>query len=445
MRKNKRLHLLNVKRQGCLLLLALFVLGVTSLGVWAGGPPWPAIWAENTVVAPDPHPVVGVNSIRSESDRGKSAPLSAATLWSIHFFAVPGADGTSLFVSTGQTVELGSTVSAQVTVGGAASDKGMSYNTGESAYEVLIGGIFTPGPTTTEGSIGLSSDLDEEETLETPPIPFRRFFVPTTGAAPLVSDDNNMEVTLQDDTLEADSYAIVMTTNSVPGPLPYGHQLLGSPYSIRASGAVITCTKPMLLKLFYSDTILGDIDPHTLSIFQWNPVSSEWSDLGGSLDDLIERSVSTTADRFTVYALTSAPRWRDTFSDFAGLSVRENVTILVGSSELIMNAAALTGTAISRLITPTVSIDKWEALTYTRTVTTGTSLTIDLLDAANNVLLSNVASGASLAALDPTLYPSLKLRANFSTDNLSKTPSLDEWQITWQAEIRKIYLPLILR
>jgi hypothetical protein len=321
----------------------------------------------------------------------------------------------------------------------------MAYSIDESAYEVLIGGVFDPEASTTEGTIGLSGGLSQGDTLETPDVPFGRFFVPTTGAAPLVSNDRNLEMTLSDNSLSADAYVLVMSGNASPGPVPLGHRLVGQPYSVKASGANVTSTKPMLLKLFYTDITLGQVDPHTLGILQWNPVSREWDDLDGTLDDWIEHSVSTTTDRFTVYALMGTTRWRDGFNDLSGLSEQEHTDILLLSSELILDGTVLTGTAVSRSITPTVPIGEWGTVAYTMTEPAGTNLTVDVLDVSNNVVLSDVADGTSLAALDPALYPSLKLRANLATDDLAVTPRLDEWSITWQPRTCKTYLPLILR
>jgi hypothetical protein len=201
----------------------------------------------------------------------------------------------------------------------------------------------------------------------------------------------------------------------------------------------------MVLELGYTDVTLDDMDPHTLSVFQWHSAPRVWEDLGGTLDDFVGHSVTTTTDRFTVYALMATPRWWDIFNDFTGLSVRENVTILLLDDELVLDSPHLTGTAISRAITPTVSIEAWGTVAYTRTVPAGTSLTIDVLDANDNVVFSNVANGASLAALDPNLYPNLKLRANLTTDDVAITPRLDEWSITWQPGSYKTYLPIILK
>jgi hypothetical protein len=321
----------------------------------------------------------------------------------------------------------------------------MTYDTGEAAYETWIGGAFNPGPSTTEGTLALSAEIDEDETLDTGYVPFRRFYVPTTSAAPIVATDNNLEMLLSDHSLEVDAYVLVMSSNTSPGPTPLGHRLVGQPYSVRASGAIVTSTRPMLLKLFYTDTALGDVDAHTLSVMQWDPVAQGWDDLGGNLDDAIEHSVSTTTGRFTVYALMSTPCWRDVFNDFTGLSDWEGVTVFLPDGELMLNGLGYTGTATTRTITPTVSIENWGHIIFTGTVPDGTSLTIDVLGVDGTPLLSDVTSGTNLASIDPVIYPSLRLRATFSTDDLANSASLDEWKVCWQPRTWEIYLPIVLK
>jgi uncharacterized repeat protein (TIGR01451 family) len=428
----KRFDLLKVGLQMRWLLLVLLTVKITALNVWAVELPQAIPLVKETIVVNKSITAVDVDA--DGPDLGQNGPSvpNAATPWRIHFYAVPGADGTSLFVSTGQTTELATTVTCEVEVGEARYRHGMSYSIEETAYETLIGGVFAPGPSTVEGTIGLSTDLDDDETLDTGPVFYRRFFVPTTGAAPLVSDDNNLEMTLSDNSLPADAYALVMSTNAIPGPLPPGHQTVGQPYSVRASGANPTSMNPMLLKLFYTDTTLGNIDPHTLSILQWSPVSREWDDLAGNLDDLVENSVTTTTDRFTVYALMSAPHWRDGFNDFTGLSEWDHVTVLLPHGDLVLDGLDYTGTATSRVVTPAIAIDEWGFLTFSSTVPSGTSLTVDVLSADGTLLLGDVTSGSSLTSIDPTIYPSLKLQATFSTDDLAYSASLQEWTVTWQ-------------
>jgi hypothetical protein len=380
------------------------------------------------------------------ADNLDSVTKARETNWDIHFYAVPSADGTAVFVSTGQTTEVSGDVNAGLEVAGAAKRRFlMTYSTDESAYEVLATEIVLPGPLTVEGDIALTADLDNGETLDTGEVDFRRFFVPTVGAAPLVSTDNTLEMTLSDHSLPADAYALVMGTNSSPGPITIGHQLLGKPYSVRPSGAIISSTKPMLLKLFYTDTTLGSTDPHTLSLLEWDPVGLTWDDLGGVLDDLIEGSVTTTTDRFTVYALMSVPRWRDILNDFTGLSEWEHVTILLPAGRLVLDGLAYSGTATSRTITPTVPIKEWGEVNFDIDLPAGTGLTIDVLGGDGTVVLSDVSPGMSLAVIDPIAHPSLKLRATFTTTDLGLSASLNEWSIDWEPESSTIHIPFIVK
>ena len=68
----------------------------------------------------------------------------------------------------------------------------------------------------------------------------------------------------------------------------------------------------------------------------------------------------------------------------------------------------------------------------------GSSLSLD-----GTELMSDVASGASLASLDPVQYPALKLRANLASTTAGHSPALDNWQLTWQVET--IYLPVVIK
>ena len=383
----------------------------------------------------------------------ESPPLALATYWNLHFYAVPGADGTSLFVSTGQVGQVSSPVYATADRGSAVDrDRfGMSYDHDEQAYSCTFDAFFDPGLPFVEGSIRITTTISSalnpgpEAQLDTGPVDYGRFFVPTVGAPPLTSDDNLLELTLTDHSLPVDAYAIVMSTNNPPGPPPAGHSFVGQTYSARASGAIITSTQPMLLNLAYTSLALGETDPHTLSAFAWDPVSMAWQDLGGDLHSLIGQYLSTITDRFTVYGLMSTTRWRDIFADFSGLSEWEHVYVPPLSDELALDGTALSGTAVSRPITPTVSSMEWGHLTYTRTVPAGTSFVVDVLAGDGSLLIEEVASGTSLDTLDPMTHPSLKLRAVLSTDNLANSPRLDEWIITWQPRRWNTYLPIILR
>ncbi|MBI4833353.1 MAG: hypothetical protein HY811_00835 [Planctomycetes bacterium] len=91
---------------------------------------------------------------------------------------------------------------------------------------------------------------------------------------------------------------------------------------------------------------------------------------------------------------------------------------------------AASGTYLSPLINPS-GLVSWGALTYTKNTPANTTLTIDVLKADDNsVLSSNVTSGTNLSSLIPA-YTFIKLRANFSSTNPSNTSTLSDWGINY--------------
>lgn len=71
----------------------------------------------------------------------------------------------------------------------------------------------------------------------------------------------------------------------------------------------------------------------------------------------------------------------------------------------------------------------WLGLDYAADVTGVTEVQVDVLDLAGNVLLADVAPGASLLSLPPV--PAVQLRATLTTSDGTKSPALKEWSITW--------------
>jgi len=77
-----------------------------------------------------------------------------------------------------------------------------------------------------------------------------------------------------------------------------------------------------------------------------------------------------------------------------------------------------------------LSFSKWGVVSFSNSVPTNTSMTVDVLNSASSVLASNVASGTDLDALGITAMP-IKLRANFSTTDENATPNLFSWSVSW--------------
>ena len=75
--------------------------------------------------------------------------------------------------------------------------------------------------------------------------------------------------------------------------------------------------------------------------------------------------------------------------------------------------------------------DTWDRVEFGATLPTGTGIRIDVLDDLGNTLLSNVASGASLAGVSRDIHPALQLRASLRGPGAA-TPLLDFWSVSWK-------------
>lgn len=300
-----------------------------------------------------------------------------------------------------------------------------------------------PTGTTVEGQISVTVTLSPTQTLASGPLPFSRAFVRVSQAANLVSPDHLLELAIFPNSLPAVTYMIILATAALPGSLPPAHHLIGRPYSVRASGALVLSDSPMSLRLAYDPLWLADATPHNLSIFAWDPASFGWLEKGGILFTDYNY-LATPTQRFTTYALLEVPAWRDTFANTSGLSLTDNARP-TSAGELILSENALSGAAISIPITPTAAIASWGHVVFTATTSAMTSLTVDVLNLDGSPVLTHVNSGASLAGLDPAQYPALRLRVNLASMARGETPVLREWGLSWTPVQYKSYLPLLLK
>jgi hypothetical protein len=248
-------------------------------------------------------------------------------------------------------------------------------------------------------------------------------------------------------TVPVDVYLVVMSTNTAPGPLPSGYNLIGSPYAMRPSGSLTQSEKFMTLKFHYNDPLLIGSDPHTLSVMGWNPNSHTWEVRGGDLFDDNNYLAFSTKD-FGLYALAAAPTWRDSFKEFSltGVAARSNTDWGPGDA-IILSSGAATGTVTSIPIIPVGDAAGWGILSFSATTPPGTGLSVDVLDNVNNVILANVPGGTNLAqaGLRLAAYPSLKLRATLTSTVARATPALLEWSVSWTVVEHKVYLPVVVK
>jgi hypothetical protein len=379
-------------------------------------------------------------SIRMEPghNKGSYAPF-------LHI--VPDADGYGISVSAGGVGELGGTAFVNIGIG-PGHNKGsytMTYSDTVQSYISTVRGFTDKmddyGPINITTTLGLDSGA----------VDFYRAYVPASTTRDINSRDGNLQLTsVSTDTFPSEAYVVVVPSYAPPGPLPLGHRLVGSVYSVRASGAVLVADRPMSLRLCYSETTLAGADPHTLAIFAWDAYHERWDTLGGTLFST-QQYVSVATRRFTTYALMATPTWRDEFDDLSGLDFARfnNVTWggTPGNRTLVLVSTATGGSAVSNPITPTTGFAAWGSLAFSRTIDPPTTtLTVDVLGLDGSTVLADVASGTNLADLvDPAQHPSLRLRVNMSSTVRGETPALDRWQLAWQIKESKVYLPMVLK
>ncbi len=401
------------------------------------------------VGAPTPSPenptVVGPPPDRSNNDESRPH-LALASTFAPFLNVIPFHDGTGLIIYA-HNPEVGGTVTADVSIGG-GSHRGwtMTYSDTIQAYEPaepVVG--FTPNQDEFGDMFITASGLGQSTEM----IDFKRAFVKTSSQTETIHVDDFTLKILNSDTFTDDIYILTMSsTNIPPGALPIGYSFAGNTYNVKASGAVAQSDKIMTLELAYQQSLPNNSDPHTLAVLGWDASNEKWDVLGGELF-VNDTLVILITQRFRIYALATTPTWRDSFqeSSLPGVSTHPNTQWFRESAadipKIILTTTPGTGAATSIPITPT-NATHWGTLNFSATITPGTELVVDLLDAGDNVVMANLSAGADLSAISLTTYPSLKLRATL-TSTTAESPKLHEWQLSWQPKEEKIYLPLILK
>lgn len=160
---------------------------------------------------------------------------------------------------------------------------------------------------------------------------------------------------------------------------------------------------------------------------------------------------STTSGTFAIDRLATliirtfspirAEIWSDTFADAFGLAVTSGVSVSGGDVALVNTgtAYATPGSAESLAVAPSY-LARWTSASSTSSTPAGTTLRLQVLDAAGTLLPEGVLAGNSagfagmidLSAVSTTTYPSLKLRAELATTDPLATPALGEWRLGYE-------------
>lgn len=115
-----------------------------------------------------------------------------------------------------------------------------------------------------------------------------------------------------------------------------------------------------------------------------------------------------------------------TNNQLTSLQVDEGGAVRLGG---IHGDYAETGTMVSPLIEPD-DFHQWGDLTYTPDVKVGTTVTVDVLDADDNVLAGDVEQNQDLHALGIG-ESAIKLRLTMTTTDPTLTPTLSDWGVVW--------------
>jgi hypothetical protein len=365
--------------------------------------------------------------------------------------AVPGSDGREVFVTVSGVQPAGSPIFLNIDPGtgpGNHQDSNAMTISGTTYVATAIG--FTP-------EMDIGSDGDDtmsitttvgSEVKSTGLINFQRAFVQTSQTEMISVDEGDflLEV-INLNSFSHDIYALVMSTHTPPGPLPIGYRLASSTYNVRPSHSLTQSEKLMTLNLRFEEPLPGGADPHTLAIAGWDAGNKVWELLGGELlDD--DNLLTLAIKRFRIYALATTPTWRDSFQELSltGVSALSNTQWGPGQS-IILSTGATSGSVTSIPITPTGAAE-WGTLHFSATIPSGTSVTVNVLDTDDQVVLADVSGGTDLGEAGVSLdtYPSLKLRATLTrTQTADPSPRLHEWQVGWVPEVHKLYLPLVIK
>ena len=103
------------------------------------------------------------------------------------------------------------------------------------------------------------------------------------------------------------------------------------------------------------------------------------------------------------------PPAKDSYKSCARSSLEYDGSLLPGLRQFTVAYLPDAGQCVSKVITPG-KLWRWGILTYQKDDPTPGQVVCDVLDSAGGVVLANVMSGASLVAIDPGRYPSLRVR-----------------------------------
>jgi hypothetical protein len=375
-----------------------------------------------------------------------------ASFWNVHLYAIPGSDATTLNVAVenvGNSCQGDVEFVAQYQGSSPTPVKGLE-DPGNDRYVAVIPDFF-PGCSSQfctaieSGTLKVTCDQPE---LASRTVNFRRYYAPSGLEETIISTDNSAQLDTFATSLSAGHYVIVMPTNAAPGTPPSGVTLISESYTFRPSGLLNFSDENMSVSLDYRAESLGGANPLTVRMYEWDLVGREWLDVGEQTNFITGGPrISKPSKNFTTYVLGTGPLWCDGFNENIGLeldSLDNVIRLLADSGKLKLDNTTLPGSAVSQPYTPSMMIDAWKTISYTANITAGSQLMVSVLSADKTILIPDIESGGSLAAINPTDHPSLRLQVEMSTTS-GNSPELFDWCILAKSKLSNVYLPVILR
>jgi len=185
-------------------------------------------------------------------------------------------------------------------------------------------------------------------------------------------------------------------------------------------------------------------------------IEGQLSEISFSIDQLASKIVQTVR-------YVEEKNWSDSFDNETKISEKSQVTVDSSLSEVRLEEQdgqyQSSGYFISTTITPSGLVE-WGRLNWNEEIPISTDIRYQILyyNGTDWVLIPDEDltvdgvvnsegfpdSPIDLSQLDEFKYKSVRLKANFSTDDPSQTPRLFDWQITWFSSDTSIPIPNLI-
>ena len=260
--------------------------------------------------------------------------------------AVPNSNGDTINLFVQRTGLLSGTVVAAVTEGAAPviAFTPMIWDPVELEYTRSFAG-FTPN-VDIDGSAHISTSSG---IIAPTSAGYIRAWAPKDRPVDVQSSDGQFMLNIPENGLgNTDNYVLAMPTNSLPSDPPFGRAVVGRAYAVNRSGASVTSTLSMNLRMGYDSGDLGIIIEDSLSIYVWDESTSVWTPVVSSTVSLDNSLVTAPTKRFGIYAIMGvvpAPAIFNVLPSSGENDEPQDVAIL-GSNFIATPTVRLSGTGI---------------------------------------------------------------------------------------------------